>query len=35
MHTAARIICAQIGYIPINHDRHTVEFWPGLSLTSR
>ncbi len=29
-HAAARIICDQIGYIPINNDRHTVEFWPGL-----
>ena len=29
-HAAARIICNQIGYIPINHDRHTVELWPGL-----
>ena len=29
-HEAARIICDQVGYIPINHDRHTIEFWPGL-----
>jgi alpha-galactosidase len=27
---ANRIVCDQTGYMPINHDRHTVEFWPGL-----
>ena len=29
-HQAAMAICSQTGYFPINNDRHTVEFWPGL-----
>ena len=29
-HQAAMAICGQTGYFPINNDRHTVEFWPGL-----
>ena len=27
---AAFAICRQLGYIPINADRHTIEFWPSL-----
>ena len=29
-HQAAMAICNQTGYFPINSDRHTIEFWPGL-----
>lgn len=29
-HAAAMAICRQVGYLPINHDRHVMEFLPGV-----